>query len=538
MLPSVANVLEMPEVRRGNPIVLAGKGSLDRAVRWVHVSELVDIGSMLAGGEVLLTTGVALPRAPQELQRYVHSLADAGVAALFVGLGKGFDRCPDAIIEAAEECELPLIELRATIAFITVTEAVHSLIVNRHMIELKRTERTHETFTTLELEGASLQTILREAALLAQAPIVLENLNHRVMAYDTAGRFTEDVLFSWEDRSRTCPNSGRTSVHEEMGWIATWVGARGETWGRLVALVGNKATPQQRIVIERAASAIAIHRLMERDVEGIELQARRLLLTDIIERGYTSPSDLLTRAAAVGLHVRNRWMIPVAVRCHRADEGVRAPRRESVRAVERAVASYRDSVLVAATSRDTIALLVTLDRDQPHEPLLRDLAIAIRNALSSLTPAQSAVIGVGTEVRDFGDVARGILEACEVADAGLESGGGQAYFQLPDVHIRGLLHLLRTDGRVQTFVEREIGALLALDPERRQDLLRTLRTYLNVGRNKSLAADELHMSRPALYHRLRTVESMLGVDLDDVETCLSLHVAVMALDEQEPMSGL
>lgn len=538
MLPNVTELLEMPEVRRGNPIVLAGKESLDRSVRWVHVSELADIGSMLSGGEVLLTTGVALPRSPVELQRYVHSLADAGVAALFVGLGKGFDRCPDAIIEAADDRQLPLIELRAMIPFVTVTEAVHSLIVNRHMVELKRTERAHETFTTLELEGASLQTILREAALLAQSPIVLENLNHRVLAYDTNGRFAEDVLFAWEDRSRTCPNTGRTTVHEEMGWIATWVGARGETWGRLVALVGNRVTPQQRIVIERAASAIAIHRLMERDVEGIELQARRLLLTDIIERGYTSPSDLLTRAAAVGLHMRNRSMIPVAVRCHRADEGNRAPGRDAVRAVERAVASYRESVLVAATSRDTIALLVTVDRQQPHEPVLRDLAVAIRNSLGSLSPAQSAVIGVGTEVQDFGDVARGIVEACEVADAGRESGSGQPYFQLPDVRIRGLLHLLRGDGRVQTFVEREIGALLALEAERRQDLLRTLRTYLNVGRNKSVAADALHMSRPALYHRLRTIESMLRVDLDDVETCLSLHVAVMALDEQEPTLGL
>ena len=38
------------------------------------------------------------------------------------------------------------------------------------------------------------------------------------------------------------------------------------------------------------------------------------------------------------------------------------------------------------------------------------------------------------------------------------------------------------------------------------------------------------MSRPSFYDRLRRIEKVLGVDLDDVETCLSLHVALIALD--------
>ena len=54
--------------------------------------------------------------------------------------------------------------------------------------------------------------------------------------------------------------------------------------------------------------------------------------------------------------------------------------------------------------------------------------------------------------------------------------------------------------------------------------------YLQMGRNKSMAADAAEMSRPSFYDRLRRIEKVLGVDLDDVETCLSLHVALIALD--------
>ena len=58
----------------------------------------------------------------------------------------------------------------------------------------------------------------------------------------------------------------------------------------------------------------------------------------------------------------------------------------------------------------------------------------------------------------------------------------------------------------------------------------TLRAYLEQGRNKSAGAAAAHLSRPAFYERLARIGRILAVDLDSVETCLSLHVALLALD--------
>jgi purine catabolism regulator len=79
-------------------------------------------------------------------------------------------------------------------------------------------------------------------------------------------------------------------------------------------------------------------------------------------------------------------------------------------------------------------------------------------------------------------------------------------------------------------VERELGPLLAYDAEHNSQLIAMLRIYLEQGRNKSAAADAAHLSRPSFYDRLHKVERVLGVDLDQVESCLSLHVALLALD--------
>ena len=57
-----------------------------------------------------------------------------------------------------------------------------------------------------------------------------------------------------------------------------------------------------------------------------------------------------------------------------------------------------------------------------------------------------------------------------------------------------------------------------------------MRAYQDSVRNKSAAATAAHMTRPALYERLARIERILDADLDAVDTCLSLHVALLALD--------
>ena len=126
---------------------------------------------------------------------------------------------------------------------------------------------------------------------------------------------------------------------------------------------------------------------------------------------------------------------------------------------------------------------------------------------------------------------RSLVEARQVAEAARHDRRDVAVFRLPHVGLAGLLHLLRDEPRLQTFVERELGALLAYDAKHpREQLLGTLRAYLESGRNKSAAAAAAHLSRPAFYERLARISRILGADLDSVYTCLSLHVALLALD--------
>src|SRR3954452_20327246 len=139
LLPTLAEVLELPAVRRGDPAVRAGAAHLDRPVRWGHVSEGSDIAHLLEGGELILTTGIALPESPSALATYVDELAAVGVSAVAVELGRRYRTAPAGagpaaggtgrgrryrsalppdLVEAAERAGLPLVELRRETPFV------------------------------------------------------------------------------------------------------------------------------------------------------------------------------------------------------------------------------------------------------------------------------------------------------------------------------------------------------------------------------------------------------------------------------------
>src|SRR4051812_50082554 len=99
--------------------LVAGESGLENAVRWVHISELEDPTPWLSGGELLLTTGMALED-PERQRAYVRRLAGHGLAGL--GSGAGFARPggPDARSEKAPRRGFSLCRVTFAYRFIRV----------------------------------------------------------------------------------------------------------------------------------------------------------------------------------------------------------------------------------------------------------------------------------------------------------------------------------------------------------------------------------------------------------------------------------
>ncbi|HEU5420594.1 MAG TPA: PucR family transcriptional regulator [Streptosporangiaceae bacterium] len=550
--PTVADILSLPVIRAGGPELVAGAAGAGRCVRWVHVAEVADIAHLLRGGELVLTTGIALPADPAGLARYIRELAGVGAAGLVVELVRRWqDGLPDSLRAAADRCRLPLITLAAETPFVAVTEAVAAQIRDAQLAELRAAEHARRAFTALTVAGAGTAQVLGEVVRTAGLPVILETLSGEVLAYDAAGADPAQLLNGWRARSRAVTLAQRTGYDPGSGWLVTIVGSPGEDWARLVLPCGAPPRHQLAVIAEGAASALAVRRLLARDREPLERQAHRAVLTELVA-GRTPAAELAVRSAALGVPLAGRVLAGLAMWPRTAEP---AARHAPALAAPELACGIADAVAQAARSAGIAALTGVLDdagvrvlisvESAARAGAALDIVARLVHKRSARLPAAGepdcapgalpVVIGAGSVVDSVPAAGRTLAEAAHVARAALHalrgvSGTSRSYYRLEDVRLRGLLQLLREDDRLTAFADRELGALLAHEARTGDGLLEVLRGYCAHGGNISAAAGASHRSRTAYYQQLGRAERILGVSLKEPESMLSVYVALLAAE--------
>jgi purine catabolism regulator len=541
MLPSLRDILDLPVLRAGLPEMVCD-GPVDKPVRWVHVSDLADMAGLLAGGELVLTTGLALAD-PARRDSYLPGLAKAGAAGAIVELGLHIAEFPESARRSCAGLNLPVIALHRPVRFIDVTEEVHRRIVADQYEEVDYGRRVHEAFTALSMRRASLDDIVRAAAQMLDTPVVLEDLNRQVIAFSGQGVPATELLADWQRRSR---------LAGENSWTACRVGPFREEWGRLIAPRVVDGSGRARTTLERAAQALAMHRMVEQNRTSLELRAQSGLIDDLRRGRIADEASATARAYALGVRPSLTY-VPMAVRPREragADQVVVQQRRvRTYDALTRAIRAGGHTGLTMVLDDGQIDVVLApqgIGRSTPAaasgpsgslDDTLTAVAEAIRQEIARVDGVMECVIGVGPDSSRLMDAVGGLHEAGYVAEVvstmsttGSKATSARAFHRAADLRLRGLVSLIKSDPRVQAFAETELAGLLAHRAKHGDDLFDLLRALLEVGGNKAELSRRLHMSRPTLYARLQALQRLVDFDLEDAESRMSLHVALLVLD--------
>ncbi len=554
MLPTLRSILNLPVVRAADPEILGGDGSLggdgglDTPVRWVHVSELLDLAGLLSGGELVLTTGLELDKDPGRTAAYIRSLETAGAAGLIIERTAPRESTTAALKDAAKAAGMPIAVVHRRVRFVEITEIVHRMIVAEQLEKVEHARDVHEAFTVLSLESAGTAQVVEQAAAMIGAPVVLEDLQHHALAFSAQGLPATELLHDWERRSRTTPparpaadSTARANTVARSGpegWLQVPVGIKAQLWGRLVVPLPPDSVHEDEaavMVLERAAQTLAINRLAERDQRGLSEQAQAGLLSALRQPRGLTEAEALARAGSLGLK-RSPFYLPLVFRSLHQDSSAGDPlanqqqERALLELLGTALKSTAGNALTASIESGSVGMLLGLAAKELEDHTLQRLAAALSTQVGHGEGDLAArwIIGVGRYRPTLLEAAAGIDEATHVADtAATLRKQDRAYYRATDIRLGGLLALIRNDPRVQQFAESELETVLAAEAEGAQGYLELLGRYLDSGGNKAAMARSGYLSRPTLYARLAKLEQLLEVDLDDPESRTSLHVALM-----------
>ena len=478
-----------------------GGAGIDRPVRWVHLSELADPTPFLEGGELLLTTGLAL-RDGAPVAEYVDRLATAGVVGLGLGTGLSLDRVPAELVAAAEQAGLALVEVPRPTPFIAISRFVAAAVAADEYAAVSR--------------SAAMQQELARAALAPGAPAtVLERLVREVggwaLLIDAAGAVLEAVpraaaaravvLRPELDRLRAAhtPASAALLRPEETVLVQS-LGAGPRVRGFLAVGRAGAIPAPERHVVNTAA----------------------LVLTLRLEQSRSSDSALATlRTALLRLLLAGeRDTVSGVV----GELGGRLPAEPLTVAVVLGAPGPRAAVadLVADTATGGPAALFAAERDDTSV-----LVLSAGDSLGTRLPAlvvrvPGAVLGTSGPV-EWSGLAEGVRQAREAAEHGRARARGVTAFA--DLATPGLTGLLDPAG-TRAFAEALLAPLVAADRAGAGNLVESVRVWLAHHGQWEPAAAALAVHRHTLRKRIRRAAELLGRDVDQPGTRAELWIAL------------
>ncbi|PWJ06604.1 PucR family transcriptional regulator [Streptomyces sp. NWU49] len=453
----------------------AGKSGLSRSVSWAHTSELADPTPWLLGAEVIMTTGLAIPRTATGQRRYLERLDDAGVSALALSAQLHMPPLHDAFFKAAEERGFPVLEVPLAVPFIAVSQEVAAAVQEDARHRLGAQLQVFGSLRWMVAEDLDTPTLLRRLERLSGYNVFLCTPQGRPLL---PGVPTPDpgVLPASVDAPPTVP-----------GGFVLPVPAPGGPAGFLVAYERQGAQPAGLAVVQHIATVAALRLAMVRN----ERETLR-------REGAETLAELLREV-----------LDPDAAR-----------RRLARHAIE------GETVLLVVRNTTDEALLHCLE-DRPHLLLTRGDDRYVLGA-PELAPAIGELPGVAAGMsRPFPPGAAlkvAEREALWALSKAVESGRPLVRYG-DDATGRWLPE---DPAVLSALVEHVLGEVLRYDLAHGSQLLVSVRTWLERDRRTETAAAALHIHPNTLAYRLRRFGALSRRDLSSTGALAEVWLAIQA----------
>jgi PucR family transcriptional regulator, purine catabolism regulatory protein len=476
--------------------------AVDRPVSWVHVSELPDPTPFLEGGELLLTTGLALLHPDQSMADYVRRLADAGVVGLGLGTGLSHPAVPGELVRAADDCGLAVLEVPRQTPFIALSRAVSAALAAEEYATVARTSTVQQELTRAALApGAPATVVERLARHLSGWVLLVDAAGTPLEATPPNARGRAGDLGPAFDRLRgTRPPAGAALADPGETVLLQSLGTGSRTRGFLAVGRPGPFPAADRHVVNAAALLLTLRLEQSRALHTATAALRAALLRLLLAGEEATVAPVV---AALGEQLPAGPVRALVV--------LGSPEQRSA-----AVDVAADA---AAHAREP---LFSAELDEALVLLVAD-AGALTDRLAGLPDrVAGAVVGVAPPVA-WARLADGVRQARQAAAHG--AAVGRPVTSFAELAGQGLGALL-DPAAAGAFAEALLAPLVAADRAGPGELVESLRVWLGAHGQWEAAAARLGVHRHTLRKRIRRAEELLNRDLDSPGVRAELWLAL------------
>lgn len=540
MVLTVAEILDRPLFHKAE--IFAGKSGLDRAIRWVHVLEASENASFLNGGELILSTGLAIGANESNLLHFIRQLIEHKAACLCLRIGPNIKKLGSEVSALAEEHCFPIIIFRDSVPFVDITLDLHEIIVDRQTQGLRNLESFARGLQKLAVQSHSLTRILNYLESMVKTQIF-------VISFEGSSYFVPEPLDNIKEQltenlklafyTLGMNESGGEFKYGSVSIVYFPVRAMGHTMGYLGMYKNSSHLEYLLLLLEYAANTLAqiLLRTMYSKERALEFQNR--FLDDILAGGQYNQEQL---SSILGFQLKDTLKpIGFAVICEvrkSNQENSESSPFDDLLGFIRSLANTTGFSVVTLNKGFRLYLLL-IDSDpssQPIEHCTKFINKFKTFIAESLEEQNQVFLGVSGSIRNFNILRRAFQEAEQVLELNLSGKLLSPFYS--EIGAERLFVNVTDSYLFKSFIEDYLGAILHYDEAHSTELFQTLKIFLASNQNKQEAADHLYIRRQSLYHRLEKIEELLGESYLEPDKRFSLELAIKMYEWLNPVQGL
>ena len=513
--------------------LIAGAGGLGRVIRTITVMDTPDIKNWLRGGELLLSNIFVIKDNPEEQIRLVQDLAERGAAGLGIKLKRYVESIPARMVELADNLDLPLIEMPVDCAWIDIMIPLYTEIINRQAARLSRAWEIHNTFTRAALEGRSIQGVLELLSSLTGAAAAMVDPEGNILGAHPPGSWDEEgvkwALGEAQQGDRAVLPPEQTTPAQNRRVFPVKAGKR--LHGYVMLQAPGPISEADCTALEHAATVLALEMAKLQAISEVERRFQNQLLWDLLNGNITSKEALELRARHAGMKPAPGYAVVVldidgferyCLEVLRDEEKAQEVRERFVRSARSSAALHIPSSLCMDVSDSVTVLVPVASRDRRE--LVR-LAAAIRNEILSDLPGLTVSAGISRVCPGLAELPGAYREARQAIELGKELKGAGHITHFDELGSYRVLLSPGNRSEIESFCREILGPLEQREKEQPK-LIETLATFFRCNCDPVRCARELSVHPNTVRYRLRKVETLCGISLNNQEHLFNLQLAL------------
>lgn len=526
--------------------LISGEEGLDNEIKGVTIIEAPDIVKWINGGEVLLTGLYAFRSCSMEdFKNYIDELVKKKISALILKRGKPVEGAEDKVeylIQFSRKHTIPILEIPFEISFRDVMSRLMERLFNEEVTRLKYFKTTHDNFSALVLGsesiGVAIDQILDVLAKLIRNPVAAFN---RQLDCIGASEGAERSLEIQKDAQSYEPGVYsnyeylRQQIENRQQYIVKVKLNLRERLYLVITEEEDSFDVMDAIATESAIWALQFELVRQYSVTELEKKFQNDIMHNILNGKIDSISELQKNTSLLGVPINGSFRVIVfGLKGEDRDKRDFKSKISDTHLLSDAIACQMTNVKIY-NDLDRIVVVKEVNKEQTQEEYrqeIREIVDKVQAYVSRQDKELQVKAGVGKVVEGVINLPDSFKEANEaftfVDIAGEISEDGNSQVTLfSDLGIFKLLCQLDNPELLLEYVPEGLQKLYNYKKPQRDDLLITLKTYLDRNLNLSKTAQDLFVHYKTASYRIEKIAKITGVDFDNANEVLAFRIGLV-----------